>query len=60
MQASESSEKPDRARATGPARVDHLPVLPDRPVEDSDAAWGDPPDDLEDWLLRERPPHHGD
>jgi hypothetical protein len=39
------------------------PVLPDRAREDTDEGWGDPRHDdpqagHEDWLRRQRPPHH--
>jgi hypothetical protein len=39
------------------------PLLPDRSEDDSDRGWGDePPEDgdaHEEWLRRQRPPHHG-
>jgi hypothetical protein len=39
------------------------PVLPDRAREDTDAAWGTDPDHdrqtaHDEWLRRQRPPHH--
>jgi hypothetical protein len=35
------------------------PVLPDRPEGESDAAWSEErPDDPDERLRRERPPHH--
>jgi len=44
--------------------LDPGPVLPDRAHEDTDGAWGDEPADRDDataheeWLRRQRPPHH--
>jgi len=38
---------------------DPTPVVPDIAFEDSDAAWGDYPQDSDDWLRGQRPPHHG-
>ncbi|WP_019874538.1 hypothetical protein [Sporichthya polymorpha] len=41
------------------------PVIPDRSEDDSDRGWGDDrpgdsdTDAHEEWLRRQRPPHHG-
>jgi hypothetical protein len=48
---------------TDPERAAREPVLPDRAREDTDEGWGgapqdDPQDAHEDWLRRQRPPHH--
>ena len=40
------------------------PVLPDQSEDDTDRGWGDDRpengDSHEEWLRRQRPPHHGD
>ncbi len=36
-------------------------LVPDQTRDDRDETWGERPgQDTEEWLLRERPPHHGD
>ncbi|MEP7055804.1 MAG: hypothetical protein ABI912_11200 [Actinomycetota bacterium] len=37
------------------------PTVPDRADDDSDVGWGEsPPDEEDDRLSEERPPHHED
>lgn len=47
------------AMSTGP----DAPNIPDRSEDDSDRGWGDDPredaESHEEWLRRQRPPHHG-
>jgi hypothetical protein len=38
---------------------DDLPVIPDVAFDDTDAAWGEYPQDSDEWLRSQRPPHHG-
>ncbi len=34
------------------------PNLPDRPFDETDAAWGEYPQSSDDWLREQRPPHY--
>jgi hypothetical protein len=34
------------------------PDIPERAVEDTDEAWGDEPEENDERLEQERPPHH--
>jgi hypothetical protein len=34
-------------------------VVPDVAFDDTDAAWGEYPQDVDEWLRSQRPPHHG-
>jgi hypothetical protein len=34
------------------------PTLPDRPFDETDAAWGDYPQSSDEWLREQRPPHY--
>ena len=36
------------------------PLLPDQTEDDTDAGWGEPPDDDDARYLDELPPHHVD
>jgi hypothetical protein len=35
------------------------PNIPVVPFDETDAAWGEYPQDSDDWLRQQRPPHHG-
>jgi hypothetical protein len=39
---------------------DPAPLLPERSAGDTDAAWGDRPEQSDDRLYRDRPPHWDD
>jgi hypothetical protein len=41
------------------ADADRRPNIPDVPFDETDAAWGEYPQDSDDWLRQQRPPHHG-
>lgn len=36
------------------------PVLPDQTSDDTDVGWGDEPDDRDEEMRRDVPPHHLD
>jgi glyoxylase-like metal-dependent hydrolase (beta-lactamase superfamily II) len=49
-----------RAAAGGDGAGRPEPVVPERAADETDAAWGDPPEPGAERLTRERPPHHED
>jgi hypothetical protein len=51
------AEKP--RPSPSPAETDRRPNIPDVPFDETDAAWGEYPQDSDDWLRQQRPPHHG-
>jgi hypothetical protein len=53
---SETQSEPDRSTQDG---RDDKPVIPDVAFDDTDAAWGEYPQDSDEWLRSQRPPHHG-
>jgi hypothetical protein len=51
--AAASASAPEQASARDP-------VLPEQSREDTDAAWGEYPEQADDRLYRDRPPHWDD
>jgi hypothetical protein len=43
---------------TTPYEDDDEPVLPDQTRDDDPRSWGESPDDDDERILREVPPHH--